>query len=121
MELNNDVATIESLPYEILKGIFPSVRYYVSGQKWHLMGLSKKKLENGKTETKAYGRYEEEFHGKGFSNPQSAWEYAHTHYSKGKFRIRAYVPELHEAEPNLAVQRSEKSVLRRTNVIMSDR
>lgn len=121
MALNYDVEAIERLPYEILKEIFPSVRYYVSGQKWHLMGLSKKKLENGKTETKAYGRYEEEFCGKSFSNPQNAWDYAHRHYSKDKYRIRAYVPELHAAEPNMAIQRSEKSVLRRTNVIMSDR
>jgi len=87
---------IEKLPYETLKTMFPSVRYMVQGEKWHRKFIGHRTNEiTGKEETYAAGEWRADLNGKSFENPTMALLWAQMTYSKGHFKVYAFVPELH--------------------------
>ena len=87
---------IEKLPYDTLKSLFPSVRYHVQGEKWHRKYIAHRTNEiTGKDETYAAGEWKAELNNESFDNPTMAHMWGQMNYSKGHFRVYAYVPELH--------------------------
>ena len=87
---------IEMLPYETLKAMFPSVRYMVQGEKWRRKFIGHRTDEiTGKEETYAAGEWLSDLNGRTFPNPTVAHQWGELNYSKGHFRVYAYVPELH--------------------------
>ena len=100
---------IERLPYEILKSMFPSVRYFVDGEVWVAKGyFSKENKYTRKRETVAMGEWQTRCNARAFPNPIQAAQWAELNYAKGHWRIRAYVPELHRtnnSNPNVISER----------------
>ena len=91
-----NASRIESLPYETLKGLFPSVRYMVQGERWFRKFIGHRtNLDTGKEETYAAGEWRADLNGRTFPNPSMAHQWGSMNYSKGHFRVYAYVPELH--------------------------
>lgn len=87
---------IEKLPFETLKALFPSVQYYVQGEKWFRKFIGHRTNEvTGKEETYAAGEWRADLNGKSFDNPTMAQLWAQMNYSKGRFKVYAFVPELH--------------------------
>jgi hypothetical protein len=87
---------IEKLPYDTLKALFPNVRYMVQGERWYRKFIGHRTNEiTGKEETYAAGEWKAEINGREFDTPQMAYEYARMNYSKGHFKVYAFVPELH--------------------------
>lgn len=88
---------IEKLPYETLKALFPSVRYMVQGEKWHRKFIGHRTNEiTGKEETYAAGEWLADLNGQSFENPTMANMWAKMTYSKGHYKVYAFVPELHK-------------------------
>lgn len=88
---------IEKLPYETLKALFPSVRYMVQGEKWHRKFIGHRINEMDNEETYASGEWCADLNGKSFENPTMALLWARMTYSKGHFKVYAFVPELHSS------------------------
>lgn len=89
---------IEQLPYTILKQMFPSVTYKVSGEVWFRKFIGHKDNPlTGKKESYAVGEWRDHENGMTFDNPTQAALWAETHYTEGHWRVYAYVPELHQA------------------------
>lgn len=94
---------IEKLPYETLKAMFPNVRYYVHGQRWHRKFLGHKTDKWGNKETYAVGEWLESPNGKEFDNPTMATMWAEMNYTKGHYKVVAFVPELHRVVNEIRV------------------
>ena len=68
---------IERLPYEILKSMFPSVRYFVDGEVWVAKGyFSKENKYTRKRETVAMGEWQTRCNARAFPNPIQATQWA---------------------------------------------
>lgn len=88
---------IEKLPYETLKAMFPSVRYHVQGEIWHRKFIGHRTNEiTGKEETYASGEWLTDINCQTFENPTMAHMWAEMTYSKGHYKVYAFVPELHK-------------------------
>ena len=91
-----NAAKIESLPYETLKAMFPSVRYMVHGEKWVRKFIGHKENEiTGKRESYAVGTWVPDNSLPSFSDPTTATICAKRNYTKGHYKVVAFVPELH--------------------------
>ena len=98
MRAYENVAQIEKLPYDTLHALFPSVQYRVMGQKWFRKFLGHRTNEvTGEEETYAAGEWRSVSDDRKFDTPQMAYEYARMNYTKGHYKVYAYVPELHRA------------------------
>lgn len=97
-----NASAIERLPYETLKALFPSVQYMVRGEKWFRKFIGHRTNEiTGKEETYAAGEWRAVMDGRTFDNPQMAYEYAQMNYSRGHYKVYAYVPELHRVSSQI--------------------
>lgn len=85
---------IELLPYETLRAMFPSVRYILTGESWHRTGWSVVADDDtGEDKVIQRGQWEES---RGiYRDPTTARICGVAKYGKGRFSVRAFVPELH--------------------------
>lgn len=91
-----NASQIEKLPYETLKAMFPSVRYMVHGETWVRKFIAHKKNEiTGKQESYAVGEWLPDHSLPSFPDPTTATICAKRKYTKGHYRVVAFVPELH--------------------------
>ena len=76
---------IETLPYE------------TQGEKWYRKFIGHRTNEiTGKEETYAAGEWRADLNGQSFENPTMANMWAQMTYSKGHYKVYAFVPELHK-------------------------